>query len=121
MLFNNVEFKAMESSLNALWMRQQVISQNISNYETPNYKAQDLSFEEVFQQATSGQPGKRSYDFRAKLTTDEDSRVRVDGNNVDLDAESLKLYQTYLQSSYLNQKITGQFTNMRYVLNQFGK
>ncbi len=44
MLYNNIEFKAMQSSLDALWMKQRVISDNIANYETPGYKAKTVIF-----------------------------------------------------------------------------
>ena len=44
--------------------------------------------------------------------------MRLDGNNVDLERENLELFDTYLQASYLYQKIGGQFSNLRYVLNQ---
>ena len=47
--------------------------------------------------------------------------MRPDGNNVDADAESMKLYQNYVRQLYLYQKISGQFTNLRYVLNQAAK
>lgn len=120
MLFDTIEFKAMQSSIDSLWARQRVISQNISNYETPGYKSKDLAFEEVFKSERDKNGGGK-YAFRSVMTTNENTVVRPDGNNVDLDAESMKLYDTYLQSSYLTQKISGQFTNMRYVLNQFMK
>ena len=37
---------------------------------------------------------------------------------MDADTESMKLYQNYVQQLALYQKISGQFTNLRYVLNQ---
>lgn len=47
--------------------------------------------------------------------------MRPDGNNVDSDVESLKLYENYVQTLYLYQKISGQFTNMNYILEQSAK
>ena len=47
--------------------------------------------------------------------------MRPDGNNVDSDVESLKLYENYVQTLYLYQKISGQFTNMNYILAQSAK
>ena len=35
--------------------------------------------------------------------------------------ESLKLYENYVQTLYLYQKISGQFTNMNYILEQSAK
>lgn len=121
MLFDTVEFHAMQSSLDSLWMRQKAISHNIANYETPNYKSKDVVFENVLKGAQLNTTGGGKYQFQTSMVTDENTKVRPDGNNVDLDVESLKLYQTYAQSSYLTQKINGQFTNMRYVLTNFMK
>ena len=118
MLFNSTEFKAMESSLEALWLKQKVVNQNIANYETPNYKAKAVKFEDVL---TSVSGGKEKVDFKATVTTDETTEARPDGNNVNIEKESLELYQAYLQHAYLTQKISGQFSNMRYVLSQTAK
>ncbi|MEM1485307.1 flagellar basal body rod protein FlgB [Oscillospiraceae bacterium PP1C4] len=115
-MFKSLEFQAMQSSLDALWMKQKTISQNIANYETPGYKAKSLHFEDVLKDAR--QDGGSQYDFKATVTTQDNTSMRPDGNNVDIEKESLELYQTYLQSAYLNQKISGQFNNIRYVLNQ---
>lgn len=118
-MFTSKEFRAMESSLDALWLKQKVISQNIANYETPGYKAKAVSFDDVLKNVKGNKDG--SYKFRALVSTDTQTEARPDGNNVNMDKESLELYQTYLQSAYLSQKISGQFANMRYVLSQMSK
>lgn len=113
MLFDSYSFGVMRSSLDGLAMQQDVILHNLANLDTPGYKAKSVSFEDVLKDA-----GGR-YDLKAHVTTDETTSIRPDGNNVDADTESLKLYQNYVQQLYLYQKIGGQFTNLRYVLNQF--
>ena len=40
-------------------------------------------------------------------------------SNVDTDMESMKLYENYVTQLAMYQKITGQFTNFRYVMSQF--
>ena len=119
MLFNTKQFNAMQSSLDALWLKQKVISQNIANYETPNYKAKKVTFDDVLRGVANNGTGK--YDFKASVTTDLETESRPDGNNVNIEKESLELYQTYLQSAYLTKKISGQFSNIRYVLSQTTK
>lgn len=111
-MFESKEFKAMQSSMDALWLKQKIISQNLANYETPGYKAKSVKFEDVMSEAS------KRYDFRAAVITEENTEVRPDGNNVDLEKENLELYRTYLQSAYLSQKISGQISTMRYVLSQ---
>lgn len=116
MFFDNVEFHAMQSSLDALWMQQQATLQNIANYETPGYKAQNISFEDVLKEE-GAKTGGGKYAFKADVFVDENAEVRPDGNNVNMEAENIKLMQNYYQSLYLYQKISGQMGNFRYVLN----
>lgn len=47
MLFDSLDFKAMEAGLGALNTKQQVISQNLANIDTPGYKSQEVSFKDV--------------------------------------------------------------------------
>ena len=112
MLFDTRSLGMMRSSLEGLSVQQQVILHNLANLDTPGYKAKYVSFEDTLKGM-----GDR-YDLKAHVITDEATSIRPDGNNVDADTESLKLYQNYVQQLALYQKISGQFTNLRYVLNQ---
>ena len=112
MLFNSKSLGMMRASLQGLSVQQEVILHNLANLDTPGYKAKYVSFEDTLKGA-----GDR-YDLKAHIVTDEATSIRPDGNNVDADTESLKLYQNYVQQLALYQKISGQFTNLRYVLNQ---
>ena len=47
MLFNSPDFKVMQKSMDMLWLKQRVISNNIANIETPGYKAKAVSFRNV--------------------------------------------------------------------------
>ena len=120
MFYDSLSFNAMKSSLDALAIEQKVILQNLANYETPGYKSKNVSFENVLREA-SKKDGSGKYDFKAKIYAENNTVVRPDGNNVDSDAESLKLYQNYVQTMYLYQKISGKFTNMDYILEQSAK
>lgn len=113
MLFNSSALGMMRSSLQGLALEQEVILHNLSNLDTPGYKARYVTFEDTLKGMSGGR-----YDLKAHVFTDEATEIRPDGNNVEADAESLKLYQNYIQQLTLYQKINGQFTNLRYVLNQ---
>lgn len=119
MLFDTRALGLMRSSLQGLSVQQEVILHNLSNLDTPGYKARYVSFEDVLRGTEAGESGR--YDLKAHILTDTATEIRPDGNNVESDTESLKLYQNYLQQLYLYQKIGGQFTNLRYVLNQAAK
>ena len=109
MLFDSSAIGMMRGSLEGLSIQQQVILHNLANLDTPGYKAKYVSFEDTLKNTQAGKQGR--YDLKAHIVTDEATEIRPDGNNVDSDTQSLALYQ----------KISGQFTNLRYVLNQSTK
>ena len=121
-MFESLSFKAMESSLSALWLKQNVIIHNIANLETPGFKAKQVSFNGLLEEAEGKQAGGRQgqgrYAFKATISTSTNTEVRPDGNNVDFDKENTELMNTYFQTLALYQKIGGQITNARYVIKQ---
>lgn len=120
MLYDNLQFNAMKSSLDALWLKQRIISDNIANYETPGYKAKSVAFQQELEQAEQKNAGRSNGDkikFKAVVTTDDSSSIRPDGNNVNMEKESLELWRSYAQYNYLSDKLNAEFKNMRYVLN----
>lgn len=115
MLFDTTEFRAMQSSVNALWMKQQAGLQNIANYETPGYKAKVVSFESVLSKE-SLKSNRGSYSFKAVVSDDEFSEVRPDGNNVNMEKENVELFQNYVHSTALYNKLTGKINDLKYVM-----
>jgi flagellar basal-body rod protein FlgB len=120
-LFGSLDFKAMESSFKSLAIQQQVITQNLANQDTPDYKQQEVSFANVLAEKTANgsvdvKTAKgQEYDFQTNIYTDTDRNILIDGNSVDTDQQQLLLYQTYLQHAALSQKITGTFTRLQTV------
>ena len=126
MLFDNHSTQTAEASLDALWLKTQVIANNIANVETPGFKASTVSFEEVLRKASSTEgktateladesaAGRRgpSSTFRTTVTRHENSNVRVDGNNVVLEEEQAELWKTYAQYSYLLDRLSGHYRNI---------
>ena len=106
----------MEYSLDALALKQRIHSNNIANADTPGYKSQSLTFKEVIDKVGSDdKSGIKRY--KAEITTDQRSSM-PDESNVDLEKENIELYKTYVQTVALYQKISGEFKNTRYVINQ---
>lgn len=96
----------MESALNARAIRQDMISSNIANVDTPYYRPRDISFENVLQQQAQKAYGEKSPTLEMAQTSsmhlsglDSDSLTkptifyrdghlaRNDGNSVDVDVE----------------------------------
>ncbi|MFP4201077.1 MAG: flagellar basal body rod protein FlgB [Bacillota bacterium] len=89
-----------EHSLRGLWTRQNIISENMANINTPGYKARRLSFERYLASALEGEDT-HPLDF---VSSSRASSMRVDGNNVDLEAEMVALTENSLKyRSVMNQ------------------
>ena len=115
MFFQDKPFKLMESGMNNAWLQQQVHSQNIANYETPGYKAKSVVFGDYLRRSEGAQ-GKRLAPMNARVVVTDDTSIRPDGNNVDMDAESLSMYKSYVHYSMLLTKIRSEIDNHNYVL-----
>ena len=115
--FDSLSSKAMENSLNAVWLKTKVISNNIANYETPGFKSQEVSFEEVLD-GTKKDGEKNVVGFKTTVTNNDDTSIRPDGNNVNMEKEQMEIWRAYAQYTYLTEKVSGHYGNMRYVIKQ---
>lgn len=52
MFYDSLAFQAMRSSLNGLAIEQNIILHNLANYETPDYKAKSVKFEDVLKESS---------------------------------------------------------------------
>ena len=120
MFFQDKAFRTMEAAVGATWLQQQIHTHNIANYDTPNYKSKSIVFSEVLTR-TRGADGKKLPALNIRVIDNEDTTVRPDGNNVDMDAESLSLYKAYVHYSMLLDKIKGEFNKHNYVINNAPK
>lgn len=116
MRFDSMTAQAMQKSLDAIWLKTKVISNNIGNVETPGFKAQVVTFEEVLA-GEQGQ-GRPVRAFRTQVEQSTDTSVLPDGNNVNMEKEQIELWRAYSQYSYLVDKVNGQYNNLRYVIKQ---
>ena len=124
MLFDTYTSQSVEASLDALWLKTQVISNNMANVDTPGFKASNVSFEETLrtaagriqnhdgQEVSASQRAGAKGHYSARVTTDENTSVRLDGNNVVLEREQAELWKSYAQYSYLLDRIKGHYGNI---------
>jgi len=103
-LINDSAIRTLRIALNGLSMRQQATANNIANYNTPNYKAARVSFEESLQRQLrdSVSLGSRTQSSTGgdeaiiSVTRDQSTSMRSDGNNVDLENEMSRLAATVI-------------------------
>ena len=110
----------------AAWQRNEAISNNIANVDTPGYKRQDVAFESVLQQAL-GHHRYQSLDdkvanvnlsrLRGRAYVDyANYSYRLDGNNVDIENENVMLAENQLKYQGLISSINQEFTNLQTVM-----
>ena len=115
----------LDKAADASWMRQEEISNNIANVNTPGYKRQDVAFEDSLQEAISNSRY-RSTDEKVANLSKADLRIRsytdssgfayrLDGNNVDIDTENAALARNQLKYNALVDSINHEFSMIKAV------
>lgn len=116
----------LDRAADAAWQRNEAISNNIANVDTPGYKRQDVAFESVLHQAL----GNNRYESMDDKVANVDlSRLRgrayldyanysyrLDGNNVDIENENVMLAENQLKYQGLISSINQEFTNLKTVM-----
>ncbi|HKM20649.1 MAG TPA: flagellar basal body rod protein FlgB [Lachnospiraceae bacterium] len=123
-IYNYVD--VLDKAADAAWVRNEAISNNIANVNTPGYKRQDVSFEEELKHALKANkfvPLDQKVDnldldrIEPRVYTDSANfSYRLDGNNVDIDSENVELASNQIKYNAMVQSIDGTFTNLRTVM-----
>ncbi|MBE5946008.1 MAG: flagellar basal body rod protein FlgB [Lachnospiraceae bacterium] len=116
----------LDKAADAANMRNELISNNIANVNTPNYKRKDINFEAVLQAELAGSGS--LYD-RVNKTNDDltvlDPQVytdnaslsyRLDGNNVDINTEEAYLAENQIKYQALVDLMNQEFSRYKSVL-----
>ena len=117
-----------EKMLDFLWGRQTVTLNNIANDDTPGFKSQYISFENILgeklKDASAGwrpmkQVEQAINSTRASLHTTRAESTRLDGNNVDMDQEQVDLARTALEYQYMVASIGNDISRLQSAVRSF--
>ena len=116
----------LDRAADAAWQRNEAISNNIANVDTPGYKRQDVAFESVLQQALGNNRYESMDDKVANVNLSRlrgrayvdyaNYSYRLDGNNVDIENENVMLAENQLKYQGLISSINQDFTNLKTVM-----
>ena len=116
----------LDKAADAANSRNEILSNNIANVDTPNYKRKDVSFENYLEQALIGPESLDNRvadvnthlsDFGGMTYTDHSTiSYRLDGNNVDIDTESAYLAENQIRYNALVEQIGQEFSRYKTVL-----
>lgn len=112
----------LDKAADASWLRNEVISNNIANADTPGYKRQDVDFESQLEKAL-GRASDDNMDAKvASLTSREleastysdysEFDYRLDENNVDIQVENVNLAKNQLKYNGLMTSVRMEFQNL---------
>jgi flagellar basal-body rod protein FlgB len=105
-VLDDIASVTLATALTGLAARQRVTANNIANLETPNFSASQVSFEDSLRQAVAdGDP--------SQATLTEIARpgpVSANGNNVNLDEQTVTDQKTQLQYELLSGAMSSKFS-----------
>jgi flagellar basal-body rod protein FlgB len=93
----------LQFALDSVVDQQQVIANNIANQDTPDYQADDVTFQSSLAQAL--QDGGSA----AESTTPEGLASGSNGNNVSLSTETTLMQENDLENQTVDNALSGQF------------
>ena len=118
----------LKTAADASWLREEVLTNNIANVDTPNYKRQDVEFttylKSALEQADTPASTLTQKVNEANLsgittrtyTENTTLSYRMDGNNVDLSTENAELAAEQINYNALIDSMNNEFTRMKAVL-----
>lgn len=120
----------LEQALSASSLRQKVISNNIANVNTPEYKKSEVVFEDMLQSAMNGDkmpmlltnerhlsPQQKGIPT-PKLNVVGNTSIRKDGNNVDIDVEMANLAKNSIYYNAVAQQLGSYYSTLKSVIKE---
>lgn len=116
----------LDKAADAANLRNELLTNNIANVSTPNYKRKDLDFESVLQGELAGEKNlskavkkanQNLVTLDAQVYTDNASlSYRLDGNNVDINTEEARLAENQIKYQALVDLMNQEFARYNTVL-----
>jgi flagellar basal-body rod protein FlgB len=131
-LLSGASFDRLQGAIDTSNLRQKVISNNIANAETPNFKRSEVAFETILEQEMSGDSGSlvgsrtdprhfyigpnSASTSTPQVNTDQNTTYNNNLNNVDIDREMSQLAQNQLKYNALIQQLNHDIKMKRLVV-----
>lgn len=109
----------LERSMDFLWTKQRVILDNVSNAETPGYKAKSVTFEETLRDRIqraengSGESMEEVLKSARPVVRELPGITRMDDNGVNVTEQSLEMVRNAYQLQYVMSAMNSELSAMR--------
>lgn len=118
-------FPKLEDLLTRASKRQQALSSNIANLDTPGYRAKDYSFQDAMTSIgmtrTSEQHIGSILDTTNARVIDVETAEKANGNNVDIERELTEITKNGMEYITLVQYLTQKIRTLRSAITEGGK
>lgn len=123
---SNFTYNLMKQAMDATSLRQETISSNIANVNTPEYKVNKVEFESLLNKASNGLGLTKTNDRHLGLssaaeaapivTKRTNTAVKDNGNNVDIDMEMTDQAENTLEYNALVSQLNARYAMLRSVI-----
>ncbi|MEC1260862.1 flagellar basal body rod protein FlgB [Bacillus swezeyi] len=112
----------LEGALGQANVKQKVITNNLANVDTPNYKAKRVSFKNVLNEESSRlnaiKTDYRHIDFKSNesnysVVSSNQTSYQENGNNVDIDKEMSDMAKNQIQYQALVERMSGKLNSLK--------
>jgi flagellar basal-body rod protein FlgB len=124
-MINDSVITLLEKAVSGTVSRQKAISNNISNANTPAYKRVDVDFKTTLSSLVNKSQDLGSKQFKQisdeseyKTYREENTSLRQDGNNVDIDKEMTLLAKNSMEYEYYISLLTTKFRMIKTAINE---
>lgn len=108
----------LQSALGRATHRQSMLMNNLANVNVPGYKRKDIDFHTMLESAKhSTQVKQMAIDDAAQRRSDQTS-IRLDGNNVDLEREVASVTETEMFYQAVTDLTAGYFQGLKSVIRE---
>ena len=123
-----------EKTLDAAWLRNDVLAHNLANVDTPLYNRKDVDFESYLRAALRPSTDEYIYHMKHNFRFDEKPNInsvsakvtedynplamRIDGNNVDVDAEMAQMAKNTIKYNTVISNVNSKFTRISHVISE---
>ena len=124
-LFSNT-ITSLEKAVSQSTAKQRIISNNIANVDTPNYKAQEVQFNTALtnemRKLEAYKTNSRHLEFGGsnstgyRVITKNNTSYNHNGNNVDIDQEMTEMAKNQIQYNALIERLSGKFNSLKTVI-----
>ncbi len=131
-LFSSVN--TLQKGLNASWLRNEVIGNNIANVDTPGFKTSHVRFEDLVSEAVGlnegglqmavtdenhmpNANGSGLSGVEPEIVADDTTTTRLDGNNVNIDNEMVEMAKNSINYYATVTKINSEFRKLNSAIN----